>query len=129
MNSLVHFEIIADNPKRAAKFYEKVFGWKSKKWGQMDYWTVDTKHGKKPGIDGAITTREGLFKKKGGMGSYVCTVEVEDLEKMGEIIKKAGGKWANDGGLIHGVGFHQYFKDTEGNIFGCLQPDTKAKTV
>jgi hypothetical protein len=129
MNSLTHFEIAADKPERAAKFYKAVFGWEIKKWGQIDYWVIDTKHGKKPGINGGLMKRSGLFKKKGGFNSFICTVEVKDIEEIAKKVKKAGGKWANEGGLIHGVGFHQYFKDTEGNIFGALQPDTKAKNV
>ena len=129
MNSIVHFEIPADKPERAAKFYKDVFGWQIKRWGNIPYWNIDTKHGKKTGINGALMQRSGLFKKKGGFNSFICTVEVKDLEGISEKVKKAGGKWANKGGLIHGVGFHQYFKDTEGNIFGALQPDSKAKDV
>lgn len=126
MNSLNHFEIIADKPKRAIKFYTKLFGWKFSEMMKNEYWVFSAGKG---AIGGGLTKRVGLFKKKGGFGSFVCTFEVKDLEGFGEKVKKAGGKWANDGGLIHGVGFHQYFKDTEGNIFGCLQPDKKAKTV
>lgn len=123
MPQIIHFEIIADNTKRAAKFYKEVFGWTAKKWGDMDYWLLDTKKG----IKGAITTRIGLFKKKGGLSSYVITIGVDNLNAVAKKIKKAGGKWANEGGLIHGVGLHQYFKDTEGNLFGCLQEDKNAK--
>lgn len=129
MANLTHFEIPADDPKRASKFYTSVFGWKITKWGKQEYWIIDTKHGKKPGINGAIMKREGLFKKKGGYSAFPCTIEVKDLDQVANKIKKAGGKAMNDGGLIHGVGFHQYFKDTEGNIFGVLQPDTKTKMI
>ncbi len=39
MPRVVHFEINADDPERAAKFYQNVFGWKIKKWeGPIDYW-------------------------------------------------------------------------------------------
>ncbi len=41
MSRVVHFEIPADDPARAVKFYEKVFGWKFQKWeGPMEYWLV-----------------------------------------------------------------------------------------
>jgi len=32
MPRVIHFEIVADNPERAMKFYEKVFGWEFNKW-------------------------------------------------------------------------------------------------
>jgi len=32
MNRVVHFEIKADNIKRAAKFYREVFDWKIEKY-------------------------------------------------------------------------------------------------
>ena len=37
MARVVHFEIHADDPERAAKFYEAAFGWSVSKWdGPMD---------------------------------------------------------------------------------------------
>ncbi len=127
MAKVVHFEIPADDAARCAKFYEEVFGWKSKKWGEQDYWVVDTDE--KGGINGGIAPRIGLFEKKGAIGSFVVTIEVKDLREFGEKVNRAGGSWADDGGLVHGVGFMQYFFDTEGNLFGALQPDTKATNV
>lgn len=126
MGKLNHFEIIADNPKRAIEFYTKVFDWKFAEMMKDEYWVFTAGEG---AVGGGLTKRVGLFKEKGGFSSFVCTFEVKDLEKFAESVKKAGGKWANDGGLIHGVGFHQYFIDTEGNVFGALQPDKKAMTV
>lgn len=129
MGKVVHFEIPADDPIRAAKFYDEVFGWKAKKMGDQDYWLVDTGMEKNGGINGGIAPRQGLFAKKGAIGSFVITVEIKDLEETANKVKIAGGKWADDGGLIHGVGYMQYFYDTEGNLFGALQPDTKATDV
>ena len=43
MSRVIWFEIPADDPGRAAKFYEDVFGWKVEKWdGPFDYWLVTT---------------------------------------------------------------------------------------
>ena len=43
MPRVVHFEIPADDPARAVKFYETVFGWKIEKWdGPADYWLAMT---------------------------------------------------------------------------------------
>jgi len=121
MRRVVHFEILADKPERAVKFYEAVFGWKIKRWGKQKYWLVDTGSKKTPGINGGIVARGGLFKGKRGFLSYVCTIDVTSLKATNKKVLKAGGKEANSGGLIHGVGWHQYFRDTEGNIFGVMQ--------
>jgi predicted enzyme related to lactoylglutathione lyase len=57
MPRVIHFEINADQPERAVKFYSEVFGWKIQKWeGPMDYWLVYTGEGL--GIDGGLTKRE-----------------------------------------------------------------------
>lgn len=43
MNRVVHFEIHAEDPARASKFYTNVFGWEITQWGEMQYWMVMTK--------------------------------------------------------------------------------------
>lgn len=41
--SIVWFEIPADNPERAKKFYGSLFGWKVEPFpGVTDYWHIDT---------------------------------------------------------------------------------------
>jgi len=54
MTRVVHFEIHADDPERAAAFYRSVFGWEIRKWdGPFDYWLVMTGPREEMGIDGA----------------------------------------------------------------------------
>jgi len=117
MNRVVHFEISAYEPERAADFYTKVFGWEIKKWdGGFDYWMVMTGDEKEPGIDGAIMKRS---LPKGS--STVNTVTIEDAEQIKEKIIQAGGKQVTDFEIIPKVGKFAYFEDTEGNLFGILQ--------
>ena len=58
MGRIVHFEIHADDPERAARFYEAVLGWTSQKWdGPADYWLMTTGDPAERGIDGAVMKR------------------------------------------------------------------------
>jgi predicted enzyme related to lactoylglutathione lyase len=122
MPRVVHFEINADNPERAAEFYSKVFGWKISKWdGPMPYWLVTTGEKGQPGIDG------GIQKRTEPKGTTYNTVDVPDVDEFVNKIKRAGGKVLKPKNTIPGVGFFAYCEDTEGNIFGVLQPDMNAK--
>ena len=41
--NIIWFEIPADDPKRAQKFYSALFGWKIEPFpGVADYWHIDT---------------------------------------------------------------------------------------
>ena len=74
MPRVIHFEISADDPQRAADFYTKIFGWEIKKWpGPQDYWLVTTGPNDKPGING------GLFKRQGPVG-HVNTIDVPSVD-------------------------------------------------
>lgn len=43
MPRVIHFEIHAENPNRAIKFYETVFGWTFYQWpGPWEYWLATT---------------------------------------------------------------------------------------
>ena len=51
MSRVIHFEIPAGDPERAANFYRKVFGWKIEKWpGPMEYWMASTGAEGTPGM-------------------------------------------------------------------------------
>jgi predicted enzyme related to lactoylglutathione lyase len=67
MDSVTHFEIPVDNPKRASEFYTKVFGWQVNQWPGMEYWMVGTTASDQEGrattpgaINGGLGKREGL---------------------------------------------------------------------
>jgi predicted enzyme related to lactoylglutathione lyase len=129
MNRVVHFEIHAKDLSKTSNFYQEVFGWDIKDMGpQMGNYHVVTT-GKEepgsqwPGINGGITPRHGEGPKGGEpVNAYVCTIEVENIDKTLEKIQKAGGTLATDKMDVPGVGILAYRKDPEGNIFGVLQP-------
>lgn len=117
MPRVIHFEISADEPERAVKFYEDVFGWEITKWeGPWDYWIVTTGSGNQHGING------GIFKRK----DYVNHVNAIDVPSVDEFVEKVisnGGSIALEKMQIPGIGWVAYCKDTEGNVFGILESD------
>lgn len=120
MPRVIHFEIPADDPKRAVEFYSKVFGWKIEKWGEVDYWLAMTGKEGEPGINGAISPRAQLKVTTN-------TIGVPSIEEFAEKITKAGGKVVSPKMPIPGVGYFASCIDTEGNAFGIMQDDPNAK--
>jgi predicted enzyme related to lactoylglutathione lyase len=58
--------------------------------------------------------------------AYVCTVDVANVDAAVDKIQALGGSIALAKMPIPGVGWLAYGKDTEGNIFGCMQADQTA---
>jgi predicted enzyme related to lactoylglutathione lyase len=135
MGRVVHFEIHADEPERAAKFYGDVFGWDIKKMnmGGVDYWLVSTgkNNPDQPtwgGIDGGIVKRRGKKPAYDNpVSAFVCTVDVNNLDKSSDAVVKHGGNIVVEKEAIPGMGWLTYAKDSEGNIFGMMQSDKEAK--
>lgn len=126
MARVVHFEIQAENPERAISFYGGLLGWEFTKWdGPMPYWLVKTGPDNQPGINGGLLPRRGAIDGQAVI-AYVCTAEVPTLDEHLHKAERAGGKIVVPKMPIPGVGWLAYCKDTEGNIFGMMQPDTKA---
>ncbi len=115
---VVHFEVTADKPERAVKFYGDVFGWKISQWGAQEYWMADTGTG--DGIGGAIMPRS-------GKSGTVNTIGVESLDQAAKAIQKAGGKVTSERQAVPTGGYFCYCEDTEGNPFGIIQFDKNAK--
>lgn len=128
MNRPVHFEIHAEDPERAAKFYKDVFGWDIKKWDSpvMEYWMImtgkDKPEDKYPGIDGGLLRRKGPAPADGAAtNAYVNTITVASIDESIAKVESSGGKMVVPKGNIEGVGWLAYAKDTEGNMFGIMQ--------
>jgi uncharacterized protein len=122
MSRVIHFEIPAAEPDRAAAFYGKVFGWKFDKWpSPMEYWMVTTGKESEPGING------GMMKKPGGITSTTNTIGVDSVDAAIAAVLKAGGKNIMPKTPIPTVGYFAYCEDTEGNIFGVMHTDPNAK--
>lgn len=122
MKRVVHFDISADNPERAVKFYTDVFGWKIQKWdGPMDYWLVTTGPDDEPGINGGIAAR------KAPSETTTNTIDVPSVDAFVGKITEAGGKVIMPKAPIQGVGYFAVCLDTEGNPFGIMEEDQEAK--
>ncbi|CCH33918.1 VOC family protein [Actinosynnema sp. NPDC047251] len=119
----VHFEIHAADPARAIAFYQAVFGWRFEQWGDNPYWVVITGD-EGPGVNGGLLPRRGPDPDPDGpVSGYVMTTGVPNIDETIAAIEKAGGTVALPKTKTEGVGTVAYYRDTEGNLFGVLQPE------
>ena len=125
MNAPSYFEIQADDPGRAVRFYREVFGWKFDKVEGLpvEYWRIETEG-----------PRGGLLKRPAktpppehGTNAFVCSMEVANFDDMAGRILTHGGQTALPKFAVPGVCWQGYFVDPEGNTFGIFQPDSQAK--
>lgn len=125
MNAPNYFEIQADDPGRAVRFYREVFGWKFDRVEGLpiEYWRIETEG-----------PRGGLLKRRAktpppehGTNAFVCSMEVTNFDAIAPKILSAGGQVALPKFAVPGVCWQGYFIDTEGNTFGIFQPDAAAK--
>jgi predicted enzyme related to lactoylglutathione lyase len=127
MPRVIHFEIHADDPERAVKFYQNVLGWQIEKWdGPMEYWVIRTGPKEQTGIDGGLLRRH-PGQSGNAVIAYVCTVDVPSVDGYVQKATAAGGTIALPKMPIPGLGWLAYCKDTEGNIFGMMEADPSAK--
>ena len=121
MPKVIHFEINADDPLRAKKFYEDVFKWKIEHWeGPMEYWTIDAGE-EDEGIGGGLQKRE---KPEDQIFNYIGVSSVDEISKK---IEKSGGTLVSPKITVPTVGYFYMFTDTEGNKLGIMQEDDSAK--
>jgi len=121
---VVHFEIPADNPERARKFYSATFGWKMQHMPEMDYTMVSTGSTDAQGMPADPGVINGGMAKRGGPVVHpVVTIMVDEITASEKAIEKNGGKVIQKKQPIGdgAMGFTAYFKDSEGNIIGLFQ--------
>lgn len=85
----------------------------------MEYWLASTGSGDEPGIDGAILRR-------GDNEPVRITIQVPSVDQFVELIARAGGRLQIPKATIPGVGYYALCADTEGNVFGIMEEDSRA---
>ena len=119
-NSIVHFEIPADDVARARKFYQKLFGWKISDPWKMNYFIVETKTKGEQGINGGLMARQNKGQP------FMNYVSVDSIDAYSKKVVKAGGTVVMPKMEIGaGMGWIAAFKDTEGNMMGLHEVPKK----
>ncbi len=120
-SSICWFEIPADNPDRAKKFYSSLFGWKIEKFpGVTDYWHIDT--------GGADDTPDGgLMTRKHPQQSITNYVAVASVEESAAKVEKLGGMICKSKAAVPQMGYFVICRDTEGNEFALWEVNAHAK--
>jgi predicted enzyme related to lactoylglutathione lyase len=120
----VHFEIHASDPARAKAFYESSFGWKVEQWGDVPYWVITTGDDSERGINGGMLPRRGPAPAEDGpVNGATLVIGVDDIDASIAAVERAGATVALPKEKMPGVGILAYYKDTEGNIFGMIEPE------
>ena len=128
-HTVVHFEIPADDPDRATKFYRELFGWEIQKFagvGAPEYWTVSTvpKDAKsmtaRPGVNG------GLMRRQHPNHPPVNYIAVESVDEYTKKAKRFGATEVMPKTAVKEMGWFVWLKDTEGNVFALWETDGKA---
>jgi uncharacterized protein len=119
-----HFEIPADNPQRARKFYTSTFGWKMNEPPGMDYTMVSTGPVDEKGMPNSPGYVGGGIAKRSAMLEHpVVTIVVDEITVAEKAIERNGGKILQRKTAIGDgtMGYAGYFKDSEGNTVGLYQ--------
>ena len=132
-HTVVHFEIPADEPERAATFYRELFGWEispgegSAGAGEgAQYWMVrtvpayDKGQPTRPGVNGGLMRR--MFPGQAPV-NYIGVASVDEFVRRAE---RLGAKVAVPKRAVPGMGWCAQLTDTEGNIFAIWQQDAAA---
>ena len=121
MPRVTHFEILTRDPERAIRFYSELLDWTfTHVEGHEDYWHIRTGAAEEPGINGGLTRP--YFEGAGpGTGSWICTVEVDSIDRYVQRIETCGGAIAVPRFAIAGVGFMLHARDPDGNVFGLIE--------
>jgi hypothetical protein len=124
VDPVTHFEIPADDMKRAEKFYADAFGWTSMAPEGMEgeyemAMTAESGEDHMPlergRIHGAFYNRE-----EPDVGTLI-TVEVDSIDDALARIEEAGGEVSMPKNTVGEWGFYARFRDSEGNLVGLWE--------
>ena len=136
-HTIVHFEIPADQPERAAKFYRELFGWDISRFEGstegmeyrdegFEYWMVktvptdDQGQPTRPGVNGGLMRR--MFPGQAPV-NYINVSNVDEFVRKAE---RLGAKVMLPKRPVPGMGWFAQLTDTEGNAFAIWENDANA---
>ena len=120
-SSICWFEIPADDPERAKKFYGSLFGWKIEKFPVVaDYWHIDTGSGDR-------TRDGGLMTRKHPDQPITDYIAVSSVDESAAKVKKLGGTICKPKTAVPQMGYFAICRDTEGNEFALWEANEGAK--
>jgi hypothetical protein len=128
-HTIVHFEIPADQPERAAAFYRELFGWDVTRYEGsegLEYWMVQTvptdADGRPtgPGVNGGLMRR--MFPGQAPV-NYIGVASVDEFVGKAE---RLGAQVVMGKHPVPGMGWFAQLKDTEGNVFAVWETDPSA---
>jgi predicted enzyme related to lactoylglutathione lyase len=128
-HTIVHFEIPADQPERAAKFYRELFGWNINRWenpGGMEYWMVETVETDAEGRPARQGVNGGLMPRMYPGQVPLNYIAVADLDESVAKAQGLGAKILMERTPVPGMGWFAQLADTEGNVFAMWQTDMAA---
>jgi predicted enzyme related to lactoylglutathione lyase len=111
-----HIEIPADDPARAQRFYEAVFGWQFQSMPDYpDYFLYTTAAGE-DGVGGAIGKRD--VSAPHAIRNYVHVDSIDDTVVK---LRAEGGSVVDEKAEVPGQGWYAVVTDPEGNEFALWE--------
>ncbi len=129
MSNLVgHFEIHATEPQVLVDFYSTLLGWSFTRFGDMEYWALDTGEGAitpggtGAGINGGLTRRRGPRPEPGAPvnGANLVIGVDGSVDALFRRALELGATVALPLDDLPGVGRLGYLHDPDGNLVGLL---------
>ena len=128
-STIVHFEIPADNPERAVKFYRDMFGWKIDRWENpagMEYWIVRTVPTDEQGQPTRQGVNGGLMPRMYPAQQPVNYIAVQSVDEAVARAEKLGAKVMMGKTPVPGMGWFAQLTDPEGNVIAVWETDMAA---
>jgi predicted enzyme related to lactoylglutathione lyase len=124
---VVHFEMPAQDRKRAAKFYNKAFGWNTQLLGEdmgnyvLATTTTEVTKAGSPKKGGIING--GFYPVTPEMGTQhpSVVIRVQNIKKSIQKVIKAGGQVLGEPASMPGIGTFVSFIDSEGNRSSMIE--------
>lgn len=123
MATIVHFDLPADDPRRAMEFYRELFGWEFGKYeGPYEYYLIET-----TALDGSPGPGGGLGRRGAPEQRIMNYMGVADLDATIAQAEALGGRITMPRTTVPGFGYLAICTDTEGNPFGLWEEDEEAQ--